>query len=73
MTIKSGKIEPLMKFGRIADDLDKSFDLDYWAARTSSERFEAIDELVRFDQMRRGLDHELRLQRAVEHFQRKRD
>jgi pyridoxine/pyridoxamine 5'-phosphate oxidase len=57
---RTGKIE----------DLDRSFDLEYWRSRPVSERFVAAWELVVQAYQIKGKDtRELRLQRTVEHFQ----
>ena len=60
-----------MRFGKIRE-MDKSFDIEFWQNQTSSERFSAIFEMVESYHLRKGGDkNELRLQRTVEHFQRK--
>ena len=52
--------------GRI-EDLDRSFDLEFWQAQTSQARFDAAWELVLHACKVKGIDvHKLRLQRSVE-------
>lgn len=60
-----------MRFGKI-EEMDKSFDIEYWQKQTSNERFSAVWEMVETYHLRKGgSKDELRLQRTVEHFQRK--
>ncbi|HEY7546693.1 MAG TPA: hypothetical protein VID27_17510, partial [Blastocatellia bacterium] len=54
------------------EDLDRSFDIEYWQRQDSAARFEAAWELVVFAHERKGGDSsELRLQRTVEHIERR--
>jgi hypothetical protein len=60
-TEKRGKIE----------QLDKSFDLEFWQAQPAKARFDASWELVVHYMKVKGRDvRQLRLQRLVTHFQR---
>jgi hypothetical protein len=53
------------------EDLDRSFDLQFWQAQTDTARFEAAWELVVTAYQIQGKDvRQLRLQRSVETFQR---
>jgi hypothetical protein len=53
------------------EDLDRSFDLEFWRAQTDTARFEAAWELVIIAHKMKGRDvNQLRLQRSVETFQR---
>lgn len=53
------------------EDLDRSFDLEFWQAQTDTARFEAAWELVITAYKMKGRDvNQLRLQRSVETFQR---
>jgi hypothetical protein len=53
------------------EDLDRSFDLQYWQAQSDTARFEAAWELVLTAQRMQGRHvRQLRLQRSVESFQR---
>lgn len=61
----------MMRFGKISE-MDKSFDIEYWQSQTSEERCSAVWEMVVSYHLRKGgSEDELRLQRTVEHFQRK--
>jgi hypothetical protein len=61
----------VMRYGKISE-MDKSFDIEFWQKQTSSEKFAAIAEMVESHHLRKGgTKDELRLQRTVEHFQRK--
>ncbi len=58
--------------GRL-EDLDRTFDIEFWQAQPPEVRFQAAWELVLHYAKVQGLDvHQLRLQRSVENFQRKR-
>jgi hypothetical protein len=71
MAIVNTSEDKMMRFGKISE-MDKSFDIKYWQKQTSSERFSAIAEMVESYHLRKGGEKdELRLQRTVEHFQRK--
>jgi len=49
------------------EDLDRSFDIEYWQRQDSNARFAAAWELVVFAHERRGgHESELRLQRTIE-------
>ena len=49
------------------EDLDRSFDLEFWQAQPSQARFDAAWELVLHACKVKGIDvHQLRLQRSVE-------
>jgi len=53
------------------EDLDRSFDLQFWQAHSDTERFSAAWELVVMAFLVKGKDvRQLRLQRSVETFQR---
>ncbi len=53
------------------EDLDRSFDIQYWQSQTPAARFQATWELILHAAKVKGLDvRELRLQRSVETFQR---
>ncbi|GMT44109.1 MAG: hypothetical protein IEMM0003_0928 [bacterium] len=52
-------------------DLDRSFDLIFWQAQSSDERFAAAWELIVYASRIRGVNvRELRLHRTIETFQR---
>ncbi len=60
----------MMRRGRI-EDLDRSFDLQFWQNQEPQARFEAAWELIVHAWRVKGHDvRKLRLQRAVETFQR---
>ena len=60
----------MMRRGRI-QDLDRSFDLQFWQKQESKARFEAAWELIVHAWRAKGNDVcQLRLQRSVEDFQR---
>ena len=60
----------MMRRGKI-QDLDRSFDLKYWQNISPQSRFEAAWELIVHAWRVKGRDvRQLRLQRAVETFQR---
>lgn len=49
------------------DELDRSFDIEFWQRQDSNARFGAAWELVVFAHKRKGQDEsELRLQRTIE-------
>lgn len=67
------KIKPrsIMERKGKLEDLDRSFDLQFWQAQTDTARFEAAWELVVTAYQLRGKDvRQLRLQRSVETLQR---
>lgn len=54
-------------------DLDRSFDLKFWQSQSDTARLAAAWELVVHSFIIKGKDvSQLRLQRAVEHFERPR-
>ena len=60
----------MMRFGRL-EDMDRSFDLEYWQRQGDAAIFRAAWELVESYCRDRGMNpDELRLQRSVEAFQR---
>ena len=62
ITERTGKLE----------DLDRSFDLAFWQAQDAKARFDATWELITHANRVKGKDvRQLRLQRTVEHFQKK--
>jgi hypothetical protein len=63
---KAGVLE---RFGRI-DELDRSFDIEYWQRQGDAAIFRAAWDLVEFYWRDQGMDpDELRLQKSVEAFQ----
>jgi hypothetical protein len=59
---KPGKIE----------DIDRSFDIEFWQRQTPGARFDAAWELVVFAHKHKGQDgSELRLQRTIESLERR--
>ena len=53
------------------EDLDRSFDLEFWQAQSPQARFSAAWELILFASQVKGQDvRQLRLHRSVESFQR---
>jgi hypothetical protein len=60
----------MMRFGRI-EEMDRSFDIEFWQRQGDAAIFRAAWELVESYCRDRGIDpDELRLQRTVETFQR---
>jgi hypothetical protein len=60
----------MMRFGRL-EDMDRSFDIDFWQRQGDAAIFRAAWELVESYCRDRGMNlDELRLQRSVETFQR---
>lgn len=58
------------RYGRL-EDLDRSFDLEFWQAQSASARIAAACELAVTAHLLKGLDANLlRLQRHIESFQR---
>lgn len=58
------------RVGRI-EDMDRSFDLEFWQSQSDAARLAAAWDLVVQSFIIKGKDvSELRLQRTVEHFQR---
>lgn len=53
------------------EDLDRSFDVEFWQLQTPQARFDATWELIQHAFLVKGIDvRQLRLQRSVEAFQR---
>lgn len=60
------------RWGKI-EDLDRSFDLEFWQSQSAHVRFAAAWELIVFANQVKGNDvRQLRLQRTVATFQRQR-
>jgi hypothetical protein len=58
------------RFGKL-QEMDRSFDIEYWQKQGDAAIFRAAWELVEFYYRDRGLNpDDLRLQRTVEHFER---
>ena len=58
------------RHGRI-EQLDRSFDLEFWQAQSPQARFDASWEMILHVSKVKGWDvRQLRLQRSVENFQR---
>lgn len=56
------------RYGKI-DQMDRSFDLNFWQAQTPTARFDASWELIVHYMKVKGQDvHQLRLQRSVENY-----
>ena len=56
------------------EDLDRSFDIEFWQAQDTTARLSAVWELVEHSYLIKGKDvSELRLQRTVERFSRQPD
>lgn len=71
MAVVNSADNQVMRFGKISE-MDKSFDIEFWQKQTSSERLSAVLEMVETYHLRKGgSKDELRLQRTIEHFQRK--
>jgi len=52
-------------------DMDKSFDLEFWQSQPPKARFDAVWEMIVHAVKVKGQDvRQLRLQRSVTHFQR---
>ena len=66
-TMRTGFVE---RYGKLAE-LDRSFDLKFWQAQPAQARFDATWELIVHASRVKGGDvRQLRLQRAIEAFQR---
>ena len=53
------------------EDLDRSFDLEFWQSQPPQARFDAVWALIVHASKVKGIDvRQLRLQRSVETFQR---
>lgn len=59
----------MMRFGRL-EELDRSFDLEFWQSQDPTARFKAVEELVNYYLKRQGRENERRLQRSVGSLQR---
>ena len=60
----------MMRRGRL-EDLDRSFDVQFWQQQEPKARFQASWELIVHAWRAKGRDvRQLRLQRSVENFQR---
>ena len=59
----------MMRFGRI-EEMDRSFDLEFWQSQDAAARFRAVDELIHYYLKRQGRENERRLQRSVGSLQR---
>ena len=71
--MESNKEFVMERFGKIKE-MDRSFDIEFWQRQGDAAIFRAAWEMVEMYHRDRGLDpNELRLQRTVEHFQRKAD
>jgi hypothetical protein len=63
-------LSAMERYGRI-EDMDRSFDIQYWQRQGSEAIFRAAWELVEFAYRHKGLNpDDLRIQRTVESFQR---
>ncbi len=52
------------------EDLDRSFDIEFWQAQPPKARFDATWELIVHAEKVKGRDvHQLKLQRSIEKFQ----
>jgi hypothetical protein len=55
-------------YGRIGDDTDR-FDIEFWQAQGPEATFDAAFQMVQdYMALRHGHDHELTLDRTVEHY-----
>jgi hypothetical protein len=53
------------------EDLDRTFDIEFWQSLTSKERFDAAWELILHTERAKGNDvRQLQLLRSIENFQR---
>jgi hypothetical protein len=62
-------VKTMMRFGRI-EEMDRSFDLEFWQQQDASARFRAVEELKNYYLKRHGRENERRLQRTVGSLQR---
>ncbi len=63
----------MMRHGKNLAEMDRAFDIEYWQRQGDKAIFDAAWELVEFYLRQKGAaPDEYRLQRSVEHFQRKR-
>ena len=64
--------ETMERTGKL-EDMDRSFDIQFWQAQSPTVRFQAAWELIVHAARVKGLDvRQLRLQRSIENFQRQR-
>ena len=57
----------------LVKDMDRSFDIEFWQAQDTTDRFHATWDMIRYYLNRRGMDEDgFRLQRTVESVQRQR-
>lgn len=68
-TTDEAGIRTTMRYGKI-EELDRSFDLEFWQSQTATARFRAVEELRDYYLKRRGREDERRLQRSVGSLQR---
>ena len=60
------------KYGKL-EDLDRSFDLDFWKKQSPTAKADAVKQMVVYVYKTRGIDvSKQRLDRSVESFQKKR-
>lgn len=61
----------MMRVGKV-EEMDRSFDIEFWQNQTDEEKFNAAWELVVFAHSLKGQNEsELRLQRSVERIERR--
>jgi hypothetical protein len=61
----------MIERGGKLEDLDRSFDIEFWQSLTPQARFEAMWELIVQAEKIKGRDvRQLRLDRSVENYQR---
>lgn len=69
-TILNMKRDIYVRKGKI-QEMDRSFDLEFWQAQPPKARFDAVWELIVFAAKVKGKDvRQLRLQRSIANFQR---
>jgi hypothetical protein len=69
--LSNRKRELIMERKGKLEELDRSFDIQFWQTQDASQRFSAAWELVVLAHKIKGKDvSELRLQRHIENFQR---
>jgi len=61
----------MMRHGKNINDMDRSFDIEFWQRQGDRAIVNAAWELVEFYLRQKGVN-DTRLQRTVEHFQRER-
>lgn len=68
-TVPPPRPDATWRYGRL-EDMDRSFDIDFWQAQTDEARLQAAWELVVDAWKLKGRDpDELRLQRSVVHYE----